>query len=183
MRSQIHHTRKQATARAETASILPSPIGDWRAAIPAVVLGVLLTVLACLLLAGCAPTNSPPEQVQAQNPTVTYKYRGDEELVRANEKAATFCSQYHSIPQTQDIRDSSDGSKTVVFDCVAAGPSDVTTVPYNANVPYTYHTDQELLQASRSAEIYCNNTGSGRAVATVVTDASGTKTVTFQCVP
>ena len=44
-------------------------------------------------------------------------------------------------------------------------------------------TDQDLLDASRNAEIACVNSGFQRAAATGVTTAAGVKTVSFQCVP
>lgn len=35
------------------------------------------TVLAGLMVASCAPQYSSPQQVQASNPSVTYKYHSD----------------------------------------------------------------------------------------------------------
>lgn len=144
---------------------------------------IVFLTAASLALAGCASRHSPPQQVEAQNPHVAYKYRGDEELLRANEKAATFCSQYRAVPHTMDIRNSSDGSKTVTFDCLASAPSTVTTTPFNTGLAYPYQNDQDLLEASRNADSYCLNNGSQRAVATIVTNADGTKNVTFRCEP
>ena len=142
----------------------------------------LMCIAAGFLLTACAPVNSPPQQVQAQNPTVTYKYRGDQELLQANQSAMTYCSQYRAVARTTNISSDSNGSKTVVFDCMPTTSETVSTVqPLNNNLGYTYHSDQELLDASRNADIYCANNGSGRAVATVVTNLDGSKTVTFQC--
>jgi hypothetical protein len=139
-------------------------------------------VLAALLVpAACAPMNTAPRQVQASNPTVTYTYRGDQELLQANQNGMTYCSQYHSVVRTSKITDSPDGSKTVVFECVATAPSPVMAQPYNPNIAYAYRTDQELLDASRNAEIYCMNNGSQRATSTAVTNTNGSKSVTFQC--
>ena len=145
-----------------------------------------VAVLAALLMSGCVAQNSAPQQVKASNPSVTYKYRGDQELLQANQNAMTFCSQYRSAARTSTITDSPDGGKTVVFECDAMPPQ--TTVmaaqPYNPNLAYAYRSDQELLDASRNADIYCmNNGGSQRAMSTVVTNPNGTKSVSFQCVP
>lgn len=138
-------------------------------------------VLAALLLAACAPQYSPPQQVAATNPSVTYKYRGDQELLQANQTAQTYCNQYRSVAQTSNITNGSDGSKTVVFQCVAMAPGVVPAQPFNPNLAYNYRTDQDLLDASRNAEVYCMNNGSQRAVSTAITNTDGTKTVRFQC--
>ena len=145
-----------------------------------------VAVIAALLVSGCVAQNSAPQQVKASNPSVTYKYRGDQELLQANQNAMTFCSQYHSAARTARINDSSEGGKTVVFECDAMPPAVVATAaqPYNPNLAYAYRSDQDLLDASRNADIYCmNNGGSQRAMSTVVTNPNGTKSVSFQCVP
>jgi hypothetical protein len=140
-------------------------------------------VLAALLISGCVAQNSAPQQVKANNPSVTYKYRGDQELLQANQNAMTFCSQYHSVARTANITDSPEGGKTVVFECDAMPPVVATAQPYNPSLAYNYRTDQDLIDASRNADIYCmNNGGSQRAMSTVVTNPNGTKSVSFQCV-
>jgi hypothetical protein len=45
---------------------------------------------------------------------------------------------------------------------------------------YTYRTDQELLDASRNGEAYCMRSGMV-TTSTIVTNANGTKTASFQC--
>jgi hypothetical protein len=150
------------------------------------ILMALPALLAPLLLAACSSPSSPPRQVESETPSVTYKYRGDDELLAANEKAVTFCNQYHSVPRTQDIKDASGGEKMVTFDCVATAPAvstTTTTLPSTTgnNLTYTYRTDQELLDASRSADLYCVNQGARRTTATIITNTDGSRTVTFQC--
>jgi hypothetical protein len=138
------------------------------------------TVLAGLLAASCVPPYSSPQQVQASNPTVTYKYRSDQELLQANQNASTFCNRYQSVARTANFANDPDGSKVVIFECVqtaAAAPQP----QYNPNLTYNYRTDQELLDASRNAQIYCMNNGSQQVVSNIVANANGTKTVTFQC--
>jgi hypothetical protein len=144
-----------------------------------------VVVLAALLVSGCVAQNSAPQQVKASNPSVTYKYRGDQELLQANQNAMTFCSQYHSAARTSNITDSPEGGKTVVFECDAMPPTVVVAAaqPYNPNLAYAYRSDQDLFDASRNADIYCMNNGSQRAMSTVVTNPNGTKSVSFQCVP
>lgn len=142
-------------------------------------------VLATLLVAACAPQYSAPQQVQSNNPSVTYKFNGDQELLQANQSATTFCNQYRSAAQTSSITASPEGGKTVIFECVPM-PVVMTTAaapaqPFNPNPTYTYNTDQGLLDASRNAETYCMSNGSQRALSTIVTNANGTKSVTFQC--
>lgn len=139
------------------------------------------TVLAAgLIMASCVAQSSAPEQVESSRPTVTYKYLNDEELIQANQRAATFCNQYNLAPRAESFSNDKDGSKVVVFECV---PSSMPAPqpPVNPNLIYSYRTDQELLSASRSAQIYCMNIGSQQVISNIVTNADGSKTVTFQC--
>ena len=138
-------------------------------------------VLAGLIVAACGPQFSSPEQVQTSNPSVTYKYRNDQELVQANASAATFCSRYQSVPRTANFATDQDGSRLVIFECVP--PSGAPPLQYNPNLTYNYRTDQELLDASRNAQTYCMNNGSQQVISNIVTNANGTKTITFQCSP
>ncbi len=139
-------------------------------------------VLAGLMTASCAPQYSSPQQVRASNPTVTYKYRTDQDLIQANQNAITFCNQYRSMPRTASFSNDPDGSKVVVFECVQS-PLATSPPPYNSNLSYTYRTDQELLDASRNVQFYCMNNGSQQVISNIVTNTNGTRTVTFQCSP
>lgn len=144
-------------------------------------LAAAAAVLAGLLVTACAPPYAPPQQVQASNPTVTYKYRGDQELLQADQSAATFCNRYQSVARTASFRNDQDGSKVVVYECVQ-GP--VAPQPqFNPNLTYNYQTDQELLNASRNAQAYCMNNGSQQVISNISNNANGTRTVTFQCGP
>ena len=140
-------------------------------------------VLAGMLTAACAPPYSPPQQVQASNPTVTYKYRGDQELLQADQSATTFCSRYQSAPRAVSFRNDPDGSKVVIYECIQMAAPMAPPPQYNPNLTYNYQTDQELLNASRNAQIYCMNNGSQQVISTVSNNANGTRTVTFQCGP
>jgi len=141
----------------------------------------LAVALTALLAAGCVPRDMPPQQVQSSNPSVTYMYRGDTELLHADQNAMAFCDNYQSIARTMSITDTNDGYKRVVFDCVAVQSAMAPQQSFNPNFNYTYTSDQELLDIVRSAVIHCINNGSKRAVSTVVTNPDGTKTVTSQC--
>ncbi|HLF29767.1 MAG TPA: hypothetical protein VI566_01915 [Xanthomonadales bacterium] len=140
-------------------------------------------VFAALLFASCASTIRSPEQVAASNPTVTYKYRNDDELVQANQQAITFCSQYQSsLPRTQSFANDSDGKKIVVFECVGATAfANVPPRQPNSDLTYNFQTDQELLDVSRDAQIYCLNNGSPEMDSNIVIRSNGSKTVTFRC--
>jgi hypothetical protein len=148
------------------------------------------TLLLCAgTLGGCTGYSNGPHQVRTETPSVTYTYRNDQELAQASQSAATYCSQYQSYERTYRITsNNADGSQTVVFECAkpsSPGPVAVTPVPaMPAPVPtpmsYTYRTDQELLDASRNAEAYCMRSGMV-TTSTIVTNANGTKTVSFQC--
>ncbi len=153
---------------------------NWprHAARAAIVLGTTL------LAAACAQQSSPPQQVRTDNPSVTYKYLGDQELISANQKAVVYCNQFQSVPSTKVISETSDGLKQVVFDCVPTTTPGLMPAPsYSPATSYTYRTDQELLAGSRNAEIYCMNQGNQRAVSTVMTNPDGSKTLSSRCVP
>jgi hypothetical protein len=143
-----------------------------------------VVVLATVVVASCAPSHSL-QQVKTSNPSVTYEYRGDQELLQAQQNAVTFCNQYGSAPRPARFTTGSNGqSNNVVFEC---DPSLATAAPrqqaFDPNLTYSYRTDQELLDASWSAQAYCMNNGSQRAVSNTRTNADGSRTVMFQCTP
>src|SRR5262245_24501957 len=125
-------------------------------------LSALVPLIAAGALASCGSMTSAPQQVQASNPTVTYNYRTDQELVQANQRAATFCGQYQTAPRTLSITNNPDGSRAVVFECVrtAGLPPAPPVPPAPPGQRYTYRTDQELIQASETAGAYCRTYGS-----------------------
>ena len=80
-------------------------------------------------LAACATFPSSQQPVQSSNPSVTYNYRTDQELLQANQNATTYCSPYQTVPRTVSITNNADGSKAVHFECVR------TTLPAPAADP------------------------------------------------
>jgi hypothetical protein len=143
--------------------------------------------LAALMLASCvtSPRSSSPEQVAQSNPTVTYKYRNDDELIQANQRAVLFCNQHQGVPQprVESFTTDSDGNKLVEFECLP-GSSVVAATALrqpNSDLSYNFRTDQDLLNASRDAQVYCLNNGSPQVESTIVTHSDGSKTVTFRC--
>jgi len=137
-----------------------------------------VAMTATLMLAGCGSSRHEPETVSAKNPTVTYKYHDDQELLRANQNAVTFCNQYKSVPRTLRL-EHGDGGREAVFECVPA--SSVTTVQtFTPDTPYTYRSDEELLDTSRSAQRYCTAHG-GQATETITTAPDGSRSVTYSC--
>lgn len=137
--------------------------------------------LASLMATACVPQYPPPQQVQSSNPSVTYKYHSDQELLQVNQSATTFCNQYRSLPRPTNFTSSPDGSKVVVFECVQMATPMSQQSQFNPNLTYTYRTDQELLDASRNAQIYCMNNGSPQVISNIATNPDGTRTVAFQC--
>jgi hypothetical protein len=140
-----------------------------------------VALLAAGVGASCGPLSSPSSQqpVQSSNPSVTYNYRTDQELLQANQNATTYCAKYQTAPRSMNITNNPDGSKAVSFECV---PSTLPVPPpASPNLSYNYRTDQELVQASQTAGTYCQKYGSQPMTSTMVTNADGTKTVTFQC--
>lgn len=140
-----------------------------------------VALLAAGALASCASLPSSQQPVQSSNPSVTYNYRTDQELLQANQNATTYCSPYQTTPRTSSITTNADGSKAVHFECVR------TTLPAPAPTPptqsYTYRTDQELVQASQTASASCPKSSSQPIASSIVTNSDGTKTATFQCGP
>jgi hypothetical protein len=139
-------------------------------------------VLTTVAVAACTPSHSL-QQVKTSNPSVTYEYRGDQELLQAQQNAVTFCNQYGSAPRPARFTTGSNGqSNNVVFEC---DPNLATTAPrqqvFDPNLNYSYRTDQELLDASWNAQNYCMNNGSQRAVSNIRTNKDGSRTVVFQC--
>jgi hypothetical protein len=138
-----------------------------------------VAVLVAGIVAACGPLASSQQPVQASNPSVTYNYRTDQELLQANQNAATYCGQYQTTPRTANITNNPDGSKAVVFECVRTTlPAPTPTPP---SLSYTYRTDEELVQASQTASAYCQKYGSQPMTSSMVTNPNGTRTVTFQC--
>jgi hypothetical protein len=141
--------------------------------------GLNIALLAAGTVAACAQLPSSQQPVQASNPTVTYSYRTDQELLSASQNATTYCGQYQTAPRAATITNNTDGSKTAVFECVrTAGPA---PAPVNPNLSYTYRTDQELVQASQTASAYCLRNGSQPMTSSMMANSDGTRTVTFQC--
>jgi hypothetical protein len=136
--------------------------------------------LAALLVASCSLPGSP-KQVASANPSVTYKYSNDDQLIEANQRAITYCNQFESFPRSQSFSKASDGSNIVIFECVNSSLATAPTYQLNSGLTYNYRTDQELLDASRNAQTYCVNHGSPEMDSTIVTNSNGSKTVTFRC--
>jgi hypothetical protein len=143
--------------------------------------GLSIALLAAGTVAACAQWPSSQQPVQASNPSVTYKYRTDQELLTASQNATTYCGQYQTAPRAATITNNADGSKTAVFECVRTAVPAPPPAPVNPNLSYTYRTDQELVQASQTASAYCQRYGSLPMTSSMTTNADGSRTATFQC--
>jgi len=101
------------------------------------------TASAAVLLAGlavtaCAPVHTAPVAVAASNPTITYVYHNDAELLQANDQAAGYCAQYQSGPHLVRYDQGPDG-RIAVFECVQGPVGPVATGPvYGAPTPIAY---------------------------------------------
>lgn len=148
--------------------------------------GITSAVVLAAALAACTPVFSDgPEQVYSTNPSVTYNYQTDHELLEATQKAATYCSQYQStVAKSGPITSNSDGTNTVSFECVPLVPGRAVAVatPPVQPMTYTYYNAHELLQASDQSERTCRTIGK-QSTATITTNPDGSKTATFRCVP
>lgn len=136
-----------------------------------------------VMMTSCASTgSSSPKQVATSNPTVTYRYRNDDELIQANQRAIAFCEPHQSLPQAQSFANDSEGRRIVVFECaptLQAAPIRQS----DADLRYGYRTDQELLEVSRNSQVYCLKSGKPEMSSNIVVNADGSRTVTFHCSP
>jgi hypothetical protein len=142
-------------------------------------------VLATVAVAGCTAASSSSDslqQVEASNPSVTYEYSGDEELLQAQQSAAVFCSQYQSTPRPARLASGSTGAaNTVIFECDPNLPVTAPPVVRDSDLTYSYASDQELLAAWRNAHTYCRDNGWEQATSNIRTNTDGSRTVVFQC--
>jgi hypothetical protein len=156
--------------------------------------GRIAVVLATVAVASACVAPQPSlQQVRADNPSVTYAYSNDEDLLRASQEAVTFCSRYNASPGPARITSSSStGAKSVVFECgpnagaTVGVPQQTVVVPRQQqtlapNLTYSYRTDEELLAAARTAEAYCATSGTHGVVSSIAPNTDGSKTVVFQC--
>jgi len=134
-------------------------------------------------IAACAPFVQEPQATQASNPTVTYRYQGDQELIAANQKAQAFCTRYNAVPRAANIVSNTDGTNSAHFECVPSAQATAALPQPNPSMTYTVRSDQELLQASQSASIYCSNQGRRAVTSNISPNGDGSRTVTFQCTP
>lgn len=148
--------------------------------------GLAAAVFIAGVLVACAPLYpAGPEEISTDNPSVTYKYSSDQELLAARQEAAGFCSRYQAtVAQPGGLISNQDGTYSVTFDCVPLGVADsaVGVSPSAVPMTYTYRTSQELLQITENAEAVCRSHGKA-STATVTTNLDGSKTATFECVP
>jgi hypothetical protein len=91
-------------------------------------------LLAGLAVTACAPRYSAPVQVAASNPTVTYQYRNDGDLLQANQNAVGFCGQYQASPRQLRFGEGPNG-RIVEFECIQ-GPT--VAYPGSAVAPAAY---------------------------------------------
>jgi hypothetical protein len=68
-----------------------------------------------------------------------------------------------------------------VFECVNPPPTVVVLAPASSYLSVPYQTDQEFMNASRNARLYCLNSGLGGLTTRIGQNQAGGNTVTFQC--
>lgn len=140
-----------------------------------------------LMMASCTttPRTSSPQQVAESNPTVTYSYRNDDELIQAGQRAVIYCNQQQTRSQSvaESFQTTTGGDNTVTFECVpeSSGPTTTRSPQTSSDLSYSFRTDQELLNASKEAQRYCMGQGSAEVISEIVTQSDGSKSVTFRC--
>jgi hypothetical protein len=152
---------------------------SWGHARIAVVLATVAVV------SSCAQPSTPAhslQQVRAENPSVTYAYSGDEELLKAAQNAETFCGQFNSMPGPAKVETDTTGAKSAIFECgLRTAPVVATQPAAGPNLSYSYRSDEELLAAARTADNYCANSRTHAVVSTITPNTDGSKTAVFQC--
>ena len=96
----------------------------------------------------------------------------------------TFCDHHQSVSQAKTFAIDANGDKIVVFECF--GPRPTASAPLrqpDSGLSYSFRTDQELLNASRDAQVYCLNSGAPEMDSNITVNSDGSKTVTFRCRP
>jgi len=124
-----------------------------------------------LLLAG---------QIEASNPTVTYKHHNDDELVQTNQLAATFYDRYQTVPQPVTFATDAAGDRVVVFECTApyaAGALSAFPIRSQPNIENGSRVDGRFAKCTG----LCMNSGSSQVVSNIISEGNGSKTVTFEC--
>ncbi len=140
-----------------------------------------------LLMASCTttPRTSSPQQVATSNPTVTYSYRNDDELIQAGQRAVIYCNQQQTQSQSlaESFQTTSGGESTVTFECLPGSPGAATALARQtaSGLNYNFRTDQELLTASKEAQRYSMGQGSAEVISEIVTQSDGSKSVAFFC--
>ena len=143
----------------------------------------LVMAFVTLSSAACASTRTAaPAQVAASKPTVTYTYRNDDELIQASQQATAFCQQYQTLPLARSFGRDSERNDTVEFECTAssafAAPSPRRL---SSDLAYSFRTDQELLDVSRVAQVFCLDNDLLEMNSNIAVQGDGGKTVTFHC--
>jgi len=149
---------------------------------PRAVAAVIAVAALSGLVAACVAPYQPPQQIQQNNPGVTFKYRTDQELIQTGQSANVFCERYRSGARASTFRNDTDGSKVVGYECVPMAPAQVQYIPVTPGMSYSYRSDQELLDGSRNAQAFCANNGQ-QAVSNITQSVNGVRTVSYQCMP
>src|SRR3546814_647301 len=114
---------------------------------PKVSTAAAVGLAAALALAACVPPSEEPDRIQTSNPSVTYEYQTDEQLIEARQEAAEYCSRFQAVPHAVDYDDTTtktDLGRSVVFECVSAPPAPGVTASASPELTYIYRTDSAL---------------------------------------
>lgn len=155
--------------------------------VPAAVAALALVAL----IGACAPTTPPPQQTSSSQPKVAYSYTTVQDLLDVSRTAEGYCANYATRPRKSGTVQNPDGTATVEFTCdqpidkspfAAVAPAPAPR-PMPQTISYSYRTDQELLDATRGAQTYCQQFGTIARSGPLTRNADGTATVIFDCRP
>lgn len=143
------------------------------------------------VIGACAPTTPPPQQTSSTQPKVTYSYTTVQDLLVVSRTAEGYCADYATRPRKSGTVQNPDGTATVEFTCdqpIGTGPFQALAPapaprPMPQTIGYSYRTDQELLDATRGAQSYCQQFGTVARSGPLTRNADGSTSVIFDCRP
>lgn len=144
----------------------------------------MVLAAALIVLVACTHARDGAQQVDEDDPTVTYQYSDKEGLLNASFQAEAHCRQFNAWPHIEEVDEGRRGSGEATFTCSREQPREAprtNTLPRDPSRSYNYHDQQSLIEASMEAQRYCARYGAeARAVVGGLDEQR--QTAAFECV-
>lgn len=151
----------------------------WLERITRMVLAAILVIVVA-----CTHTRDGAQQVDEDNPTVTYEYSDNDGLFNASFQAEAHCRQFNAWPNIQEVNEGRRGSGEVTFACSREQSREAPRthiLPTDPVRNYNYHDQQSLIEATMQAQRYCARyNAEARAVIGGLDEQR--QTASFECV-